>query len=44
VPSHHSLAIRVERYRKIGAYIGAMGDVVIFVRGRREERREGARD
>jgi hypothetical protein len=49
--SHHPLAVRAERYGKIGTYIGAMGDVVIFLyrryargEGRREQRREGARD
>jgi hypothetical protein len=46
MPSHHSLAIRVEIYEKMVAYIGAMGDVVIFLyryvrgEGRQEERRE----
>jgi len=46
-PSHHSLAIRMERYIKMGACIKAMGDVVILLclrdvrdEGRREERKE----
>jgi len=46
--SHHCLAIHVERYEKVGGYIGTMGDVVIFlyrryVRGgeaRRQTRKE----
>jgi len=52
MPSHKSLAIRVERDEKMSGYIGAMGDVVVFLyrryvrgEGRREERREeGTRD
>jgi hypothetical protein len=50
MPSHHSLAIRVEIYEKMVAYIGAMGDVVIFLyryvrgEGRQEERRGERRE
>lgn len=50
LPSHHSLAIHVERNgKKIGAFIEAMGDIVIFLyrryvsardEGRRVETRE----